>query len=31
MPDMAQSVGEGEALALDPAARLLTDVVGHAL
>jgi TonB family protein len=31
MPDMAQSVGEGEALALDPAARLLSDIVGHAL
>jgi len=30
-PDSAESVAEGEALALDPAARLLSDVAGRAL
>jgi len=30
-PNTSQSVAEGEALALDPAARLQTDVAGHAL
>lgn len=30
-PDTSESVAQGEALALDPAARLQTDVAGHAL